>query len=142
MTLTSRLRTVLLALVLLPLLAVATAPRAVSALPTDHYLKLVSLQCIDTEDWAADEPYLIVNGMWVWGSDSLNNGQTADLTSVPAKALYDRSEAEVELYDYDTPDGDDWLGTNSIPVTQAGLGYRTVSFTRNGANYKLTYYIY
>jgi hypothetical protein len=144
MNLISRLRAVLLALVLLPLLTVAATPRAVSAQSTDHYLQLVSLKCIETEDWSgADEPYLKIAGVRAWGSDGLNDGETADLRGVAAWKLYARSQVDIALYEFDSPDGDDWLGTVVVSVQeQAGQGLRTISFTRDGAKYQLTYYIY
>jgi len=49
-------------------------------------LRLISLYCSKTEDDAgADEPYLLVGGIQVWGSEApgLNNGETADLSAVP-----------------------------------------------------------
>jgi len=139
-----RLRVVLLALVLLPLLTVATTPRAVSAQSTYHYLQLVSLKCIETEDWIGDdEPYLEIGGGWAWGSDSMNDGETADLRGVKAFNLYDRPVVDVTLYEFDSPDGDDWLGTVDVSVTQqAGRGLRSIEFKRDGAHYTLTYYIY
>lgn len=148
MTLISRLRAILLVLVLLPLLTVATTPRAASARTTDHYLELVSLKCIDTQDLTGpDEPYLLIfdpisglikNQVWPL---SLNNGQTVDLTSKPA-TKFESAHLHVALWDIDTADSKNWLGTNIIPVTDAGLGNRTVSFIRDGAHYELTYYVH
>ena len=147
MTLINRLRAVLLVLVLLPLLTVATTPPAASAQSTTRYLKLVSLKCIETEDWTgADEPFLeIYDGLGnlksrVW-SPSLNDGQTADLTSKPA-TKFEGLRLSVALFDDDAPDTEDWLGTHIVYASEAGQGYRTVSYTQDGANYILTYYVY
>ena len=49
---------------------------------------------------------------------------------------------DIDLYDDDSPDSDDWLGTNVAYATQAGQGYHTVYFKEDGASYKLTYYVY
>jgi lysozyme family protein len=147
MTLINRLRAVLLVLVLLPLLTVATTPPAASAQSATRYLKLVSLKCIETEDWTgADEPFLeIYDGLGnlksrVW-SPSLNDGQTADLTSKPA-TKFEGLRLSVALFDDDAPDTEDWLGTHIIYASEAGQGYHTVSYTQDGANYQLTYYVY
>ncbi len=140
MTLVNRFRSALLAFVLLPLLAVAVTPGAASAQATTRYLKLVSLQCITTEDWTgADEPYLNVGGNTVW-SGSLNDSQSANLTGLSATPFF--GQIEIELYDDDSPDGDDWLGTGVAHDWQAGSGYQTIYFTQDGARYKLTYYVY
>ena len=137
----------LAAALLLAALAVAAAPRPVSA-RTTSYLHLVSLKCIETEDWTgADEPYLIVSSGLennvVW-SGSLNDGQSANLDSLPPFPFYvfeDGGDVEIELYDRDSPDEDDWLGKATAYSTEAGQGKRTVKFSRYGASYELTYYV-
>ena len=138
MELINRLRTILLALVLVPLLAAATAPGAASAQSTTaHYVKLVSLDCIETEDTTgADELYLKIRGKTVW-SGNLNNGGDVDLATVPSKEFY--GQTNIDLYDDDWPDADDWLGSNAVYATEAGQGDHTVSFKEDGAHYVLTY---
>jgi hypothetical protein len=135
------------AALLLAVLTVTTAPRPVSAYTT-RYLSLVSLKCIETEDWTgADEPYLIVrygitdNVVW---SGSLNDGQTADLKPLPSFPfhVYERGgSVQILLLDRDSPDENDLLGKVTVSSTEAGLGYRTVKFNDDGANYELTYYV-
>lgn len=140
MILVNHLRSALLALALLALLTVAVTPGAVSAQTNTRYLKLVSLQCLTTEDWTgADEPYLNVGGNTIW-SGSLNDNQSANLNALAATPFY--GQIEIELYDDDAPDGDDWLGTGVAYDWQAGSGYQTIYFTQDGARYKLTYYVY
>ena len=76
--------------------------------------------------------------MW---SGSLNDGQSANLTGVLARPVYDR--VNIGLYDDDTwPDNDDLLGTGTAYATQAGRGYRTLTFSGPGWYYQLTYYVY
>ena len=139
MTLISRLRAVLLVLVLLPLLTVATTPGAVSAQAAPRYVQLISLKCHVAEEYPfADEPYIRIGGVTVW-SGSLSEGQVANLTWVPARQF--TNQVPIDLYDDDWPDSDDWLGTNTAFSTSAGLGYLTVPFTQNGVYYTLTYEI-
>lgn len=101
-------------------------------------LKLISLHCTTTEDsTGADEPYLLVNGNRVWGSSSLNDGETADLSQVPLISF--NGTASIKLFDDDSPDGDDNLGTHTANESQAGRGTQTGTFTQDDADYTLTY---
>ena len=140
MTLISRLRAVLLVLVLLPLLTVATTPRPASAQST-RYVQLVSLTCIETEDSiGADEPFVTVGGTTVW-TGSLNDDQSVNLIGLPARPF--NSQVTISLYDDDPwPDADDWLGTKTISSVEAGLGTLRLYFNENGALYQLNYYVY
>jgi hypothetical protein len=143
MKLISRLRIFLLALALVPMLGFATAPGSVSAQSSTRYLRLISIQCIETEDsTGGDEAYLRVAGNKVWGPKSINNGGAYDLTSIEPKLFV--GQVEVSLFDEDSGflDDDDWLGTATITSSEAGLGNRTVFFTQDGANYKLTYRVF
>ena len=63
-------------------------------------LRLISLYCSATEDsTGADEPYLHVNGIKVWGSESpgLNDQETVDLSAVPVTASTRRTPAATPL---------------------------------------------
>jgi hypothetical protein len=128
---------------LLTLLAVSTAPRPAAAHQITQ-LHLVSLKCIETEDWlGADNPYLRVNGQKVW-SGRLNDGQTANLTHlspIPFRVYsLGGSDALIELYEDDEPDPDDRLGRVTIDGDEIGPGIHTINFFEDGANYNLTYY--
>ena len=106
-------------------------------------LRLISLYCTKTEDDAgADEPYLLVNGVQVWGSESpgLNNGETADLSAVPLVDFDTR--ARVELFDRDLGgalDPDDLLGRFYAGKSQLGQGELEYKFVLDDADYTLTY---
>ena len=45
----------------------------------------------------------------------------------------------LSLFDQDTPDSDDLLGTVHFTRRLAGRGVRTARFTQDGADYTLTY---
>ena len=127
----------LAAALLLAVLAVASAPRPVAAHTTPFYVHLVSLKCYETEDWTgADEPILIVGDTKVW-SGSLNDGQTADLSHVPAKEFY--RQVDITLLEDDSPDDSDWLGSGTIYQEQSYLGTYSLFFNADGANYRLIY---
>jgi hypothetical protein len=103
-------------------------------------LRLISLFCSTTEDTTgADEPYLLVNGVKVWGSEvpGLNDQQTADLSAVPVIAFDTR--ARVELFDEDSPDDDDLLGRFYAGKGQLGQGEVEYKFVEDDADYTLTY---
>ena len=103
-------------------------------------LRLISLFCSKTEDNAgADEPYLLVNGVKVWGSESpgLNNKETADLSALPVISFDTR--ARVELFDVDSPDDDDLLGRFYAGRGQLGQGEVEFKFVEDDADYTLTY---
>jgi hypothetical protein len=100
-------------------------------------LRLISLACNTTEDnLGADETYLLVNGVKVWGA-SMNNNDVVDLSGVDD--LDFRSRARVELYDEDSPDDDDHLGIFYVRSGQAGRGEREYKFVEDEADYTLTY---
>jgi hypothetical protein len=103
-------------------------------------LRLISIFCTRTEDnTGADEPYLLVNGVKVWGSEApgLNNQQTADLSAVPVIGFGTR--ARVELFDGDSPDDDDLLGRFYAGRGQLGQGEVEYKFVEDDADYTLTY---
>lgn len=103
-------------------------------------LRLISLFCSTTEDTTgADEPYLLVNGVKVWGMESpgLNNKETADLSALPVIEFGTR--ARVELFDLDSPDDDDLLGRFYAGKMQLGQGEVEYKFVEDDADYTLTY---
>lgn len=99
-------------------------------------LRLISLECITTEDAGEDEAYLRVKGTKVWGGD-INSGQTADLRGVALIPFYRR--ARIELFDEDWPDADDRLGVTYAMRNQQGEGEISYDFTDDDARYVLTY---
>ncbi len=100
------------------------------------FLKLISLECHDTEDdTGADEAYIRVNGRKVWSAD-INDGQTQDLGKVERIEFVDNSR--IDLYDGDTGvfDPDDHLGTQYVWNRQADRGEQHLSF--NGSRWGYT----
>jgi hypothetical protein len=105
-------------------------------------LRLISLFCSKTEDnTGADEPYLLVNGNKVWGSEApgLNDMETADLSAVPVMEFGTR--ARIELLDDDSPDDDDLLGRLYVGKMQRGQGELEYKFVEDDADYTLTYQV-
>lgn len=103
-------------------------------------LRLLALQCYTTEDnLGADEPYLVVNQNVVWGPGNLNNGDLADLHTVPTVPF--AGTLGISLYDQDTGvfDPDDLLGGILIGEGQAGQGFKQATFNGDGALYSLSY---
>jgi hypothetical protein len=122
-------------------LAVATllaGTSAATAASTSYRLVLVSLDCRETEDWlGADEAYLRVHGVTLWGPQSMNDGDSLDINRTVPFA----STAKIRLYDADTGifDNDDFLGEITATASQVNRGEQYASFTQDGANYQLTY---
>src|SRR6476646_422932 len=102
-------------------------------------LKLVELQCIETEDvTGGDEAYIRVNGAVVWGVVTINNGENRNLTPVPPISFF--GTAVVELFDQDVGgfiDPDDFLGSIIVSAADLNTGPKIGSFTGDGANYNL-----
>lgn len=103
-------------------------------------LQLIKLACHQTEDWTGpDEAYLMLDGNKIWGPMSLNNGQDANLSSMPPIAF--TGVTSLQLYDQDTGvlDPDDFLGAVSIGAGVAGQGLRSGNFNGDGAHYTIYY---
>src|SRR5262245_56880130 len=99
-------------------------------------LRLISLECIETEDAGDDEAYLRVKGIKAWGGE-INSGETADLSGLPL--IHFNRRARIQLFDEDWPDSDDLLGTTYAlrsHVDQGDIEYR---FTDDDAEYALTF---
>lgn len=98
---------------------------------------LEQLRCIETEDWTgADEDRLevFVDGvLQPYMKNSLNNGQKWDIGS----SFNFNNQVEVKLWDEDSPDPDDFLGSSSIDTSL--VDHAIASFTKEGANYQLVY---
>jgi hypothetical protein len=96
-------------------------------MPTLH---LTKIKCIATEDWTGpDEPKIEVNGKKVWHA-TMNAGESHPM-NVNVKFT---GSASIKLVEEDSPDADDVLGKQTV---KSGSG--TLEFSRDGANYKLTY---
>ena len=101
-------------------------------------LTLVELQCITTEDSVGvDECRLEVfldGALQPALKRDMNNGQRWALNQTYTY----QTAAQVKLWDEDTPDEDDLLGTVNIGAT---AGAATGTFTGDGASYKLSYQV-
>ena len=83
-------------------------------------LKLVSLVCHDTEDSTGpDEARLVVNGVTRWRR-RMNDGHAVSLDDV--KPIPFEKRARIDLFDDDSPDPDDHLGTTYALPSQQGEG--------------------
>ncbi len=97
---------------------------------------LEMLKCYETEDWGADECRLEVFVDSVLQPPlkrSMDDGEKWQLN----RSYSFKEKVEVKLWDEDSPDPDDFLGSVVID-TSLGSG-ATASFTRDDANYKLWY---
>lgn len=102
-------------------------------------LRLLSIVCRRNEDTLGnDEPYLKLAGRVVWSNNDFSDGESASLTSVPARAF--TGSITLELYEDDvSPNAGDFLGRKVITEADAGPGPLTAKFTGNGAEYVITY---
>ncbi|MBD0334293.1 MAG: hypothetical protein ICV62_02290 [Cyanobacteria bacterium Co-bin13] len=101
-------------------------------------LVLNQLKCSETEDWGADECRLEVytdGTLQPYLKKSLNNGQTWPLN----QTFSFQDFVEIKLWDEDSPDADDFLG--SVRITASLTPAATAAFTRDGANYQLRYQV-
>jgi hypothetical protein len=102
-------------------------------------LRLISIVCNTTEDTGgADETYLLVSGVKQWGQP-MNDNDVADLGALPDIPF--GTKARVDLYDQDSPDEDDHLGTFYARPGMIGQGELEYTFFEDGANYRLTYQV-
>src|SRR5215210_5060179 len=100
-------------------------------------LKLETLKCIKTEDWTGSDECRVE--VFLGGSlqpplrRNLNDG---NVWGINAEYQYDQSAA-VKLWDEDSPDPDDNLGTVTFGASLTD--HATASFTGDGAKYTLLY---
>lgn len=101
-------------------------------------LILNQLKCNETEDWGADECRLEVyvdGALQPYLKRSINNSQVWVLN----QSYLFNSNVDLKLWDEDSPDADDFLG--SVRIETGLTSGTTASFTRDGANYQLRYQI-
>ncbi len=115
-------------------LAAAVAADAQPAAPAKAAaatrVTLTTLECIETEDWTGgDELYIKVNGRTIWtAADSVNDGESIAVNRIV------NSGDTVALYDEDSPDADDFLGSD---IVEGDHG--TLVFNNDDAHYVLYY---
>lgn len=104
-------------------------------------LRLISLQCIKTEDtFGGDEPYLKLNGNPIWGPTTIQEDQTLSLNELDLIKF--TQNATIQLLDQDTGfgDDDDLLGSLVVSTAQVTESAdKEVTFTGDGAKYILSY---
>lgn len=98
-------------------------------------LRFIRLECHETEDSSTDEIYITVNGNRVWGVQSVSRGEVVDLAAL---SMFDGT-AEIQLWDEDSPDADDCLGTGHAHESMSGQGEQRIGFGEDGANYTLVF---
>ncbi len=113
--------------------AVLTAAAGVEA----AQLQLKKIRCVKQDITGPDEPYIKVAGQKVWGPKDMQPNMTHDLSGVAAKTF--TGQVALSLYDYDTPDPDDFLGENEISDSIAGQGVKKVSITEDEAEYEIEF---
>lgn len=109
-----------------------------AALANDLTLK--TIYCKSTEDWAgSDECELRIftdgSGVPLKLRKDLNDGQTWSLN----RTFSFNKTLKIELWDLDSPDSDDLLGTLMITSTTSGGTNISRRFTRDDADYTVTY---
>jgi hypothetical protein len=124
----------LLAAVVAPL---AFAGAADAAAPKTVKLRLLTIDCHESEEFFGDEAYLEANGARIWGPADMNNGDERSLLAVPLQPF--RQSIDLALFDEDGPDPDDHLGTVRISRNRFRAGVQTATFTGDGTNYTVTY---
>lgn len=104
-----------------------------------YKLHLQALLCNTTEDSSGpDEAYLLVNGVQIWGPTSINDHQHRDVNKTIAVA---GGTSTIMLWDADSPDADDNLGTVTVDETQINTGMRSGKFNEDDASYTLWYWV-
>jgi hypothetical protein len=110
-------------------------------------LNLLYLTCLDTQEWPRDELYMKVadqagnRQVWSKGTGIFESGVgVGDTPGIYKSIPINGNSATIRLYEDDTwPNGDEFLGGNTVYASQAGSGLQEAYFTREGANYILSY---
>jgi hypothetical protein len=110
-------------------------------------LNLLYLTCLDTQEWPRDELYMKMadqvgnREVWSKGTGTFSSGVgVGDTPRIDRSIPIVGNSAIIRLYEDDTwPSNDEYLGGNIVYASQAGTGLKTASFTREGANYILSY---
>lgn len=99
-------------------------------------LTINSLKCNETEDFRQDECRLEVNGDRTRRATLRTNMKEGNTWRLNRSYTFENT-ATVKLWDEDSPDADDFLG--SIALDTRLRPQATARFTRDGANYTLSY---
>jgi hypothetical protein len=92
------------------------------------------ITCRDTQEFFSDEPYLLFNGSRLAGPFSdVDEGESRDINQRRTFT----GQALVELFESDSPDGDDFLA--SITIEEGEQGPQIREMKGDGARYTLFY---
>jgi hypothetical protein len=95
-------------------------------------LKLISIECVNDNEWFGDEPFLNFNGGKIW-SGGMGTGDTKSLAGMDPIVF--NGAADVSLFEEDLgfwPDQDDYLGSFTVTEAQASDGVFAIDFTADG----------
>jgi hypothetical protein len=107
--------------------------KGVLEMPT---LRLKNLHCFETEDnWGADHAYIVANGSHVWGPTKINDNQWREVNVDFPFA----SNVNLELYEKDDADPDDYLGTWVVRDVEQNHGELRAFLNADDAHYELFY---
>lgn len=108
-------------------------PPGPPAPPAPKYrVSILSIHPYQTEDSFVDEAYIKINGSKVWGPHDI----TALQTLYPNVVRDVTSSISIALYDEDSPDPDDKLGTVYPSLPALGSSYAAyMDFWGDGAHY-------
>ena len=104
------------------------------------FLKLISLVCHTTEDitppWKpTDDPFIRVNGVEIWRG-RIHSGESLKLAG-DKQLLPFTGTSRIDLYEYDSPDPTDHLGTDFVWDRQAGSGPLPLNFNGRWHGYTI-----
>lgn len=132
-----------------------------------YTLRLVKLECTQSQEVGGDEAYLTLDGDKIWeaGRDKMShdlshanrssevdfeNGRLLTHEGWVGMSVFDPNAyifsglsgtKVVQLWDDDLLTSDDLLGETPISEADIGRGNISVLFTRDGARYRLTYQV-
>ena len=125
-------------LLLLALVAPLAFAASAEAAPAPVRLKLISLTANNKNDIGSpDEAFLQIKGQTVFGPVNMNTGDTVDLRAVDPIRF--RRALSIDLFDFDGPGANDFLGTVVATRAELGQGQQVSTFQQGGANYTLVY---
>lgn len=102
-------------------------------------LRLIAMHCTRQEDWTGDDDIFIeINNQKFW-SDRFDDGQSRTIN----KDFSFVSRAEIKVYEYDTTDDNDFLGSTEVNLNADMVGVeKKVNFSNMGASYDLWFIVY
>lgn len=93
------------------------------------------IQAIVTEDNGDDEPRLEWDDQQFWSAGGVSEGDSLDINITQP---FHGASGLVELWEDDSPDDDDALGSAPLAANDPVGEEKVLTFTQDGANYELT----